>query len=65
MYPPQLYPNPRIQSRSAARRAAQDLVTKMTTITTISTKTYNDYSDNNDYNNYNGYRDSDLELDLD
>ena len=28
MYPPQMYPNPTIQSRSAARRAAQDLVFK-------------------------------------
>ena len=26
MYPPKLYPGPTIQSRSAARRAAQDLV---------------------------------------
>ena len=29
MYPPELYPGPTIQSRSAARRAAQDLVTIM------------------------------------
>merc|ERR1719323_1958501 len=29
MYPPKLYPGPMIQSRSAARRAAQDLVLKM------------------------------------
>ena len=28
MYPPKLYPGPTIQSRSAARRAAQDLVLK-------------------------------------
>ena len=36
LYPPKLYPGPMIQSRSAARRAASDLVITKATITVVS-----------------------------
>ena len=35
MYPPKLYSGPTIQSRSAARRAAQDLVKKIAILVTV------------------------------